>query len=371
MIQRKNCLFPSHVALGCVLIVFASSNASSMGASVKLAWDASPDPTVEGYFLYHQRSDIPGEAGLTRIDAEDQTEHVAISLQPGATYTFYVTAYNFVEDESEPSNEIVYTVPNEAPTAHAKNISLEGTGLSHPLTLSGADPEGFPLTYRIVTNPAKGQLQGTLPNLTYIASHRMNDTDQFVYVVSDGFSESAPVAVDIQLSLNKIPTATDDTITRKLAPTIKFNIGDILQNDQDADNDPLTITEIDATTLKGGTVTRQGSWVYFVPAVGTQIIDQFTYTVGDSIGGFSTARVTILFQGSSQFRSLTPSITEANTVLLKSIGIPGRSYIFEVSSDLVTWTPLETVTADSSGLVVFEDTDPSHVGSRFYRMIEP
>ena len=55
---------------------------------------------------------------------------------------------------------------NAPPVANNGAMDAD-TGMATPLTLTGSDPEGQALTYRVVAAPTHGSLSGTAPNLTY------------------------------------------------------------------------------------------------------------------------------------------------------------------------------------------------------------
>jgi len=80
--------------------------------SITLAWDPSPDPSVVGYYLYYgTASHVYGE----KVDAGSATSATVEGLFVAETYFFAVTAYNQQQMESEPSGEVVYTVPAPDP----------------------------------------------------------------------------------------------------------------------------------------------------------------------------------------------------------------------------------------------------------------
>ena len=77
--------------------------------AVTLAWDPSPTPTVVGYTIqYGTNSGRYSEFLLYGI----ATTAVIPELQEGVTYYFVVTAHTDGGLESDPSNELVYTVPD-------------------------------------------------------------------------------------------------------------------------------------------------------------------------------------------------------------------------------------------------------------------
>ncbi|MGA4644928.1 fibronectin type III domain-containing protein, partial [Limisphaera sp. 4302-co] len=81
-------------------------------AEVALAWDPSPDEWVTGYAIHYGTA-----SGVhpVRVDVGNVTNAVIDGLQPGVTYYFVATAYTADGLESDPSNEVSYTVPNPQP----------------------------------------------------------------------------------------------------------------------------------------------------------------------------------------------------------------------------------------------------------------
>jgi len=76
--------------------------------SVTLAWDASPDMGVTGYFVYCG----PASGVYTKkVPVGPATSVTLFDLAEGATCYFAVTAHDSSGLESIPSNEVVYSVP--------------------------------------------------------------------------------------------------------------------------------------------------------------------------------------------------------------------------------------------------------------------
>ena len=136
----------------------ASATSCLAFSSVTLAWDRSPDPTVTGYYLYYG-----GRSGTytNRLSA-GSTSNTVPNLTSGVTYYFVVTAYTAAGLESDPSNEVGYTVPMPAPritNAHrlpTGNFSVAGTGgPSQTCVLQAASSLGAPVVWTsISTNVA-------------------------------------------------------------------------------------------------------------------------------------------------------------------------------------------------------------------------
>ena len=109
--------------LRCCLVISAVTLPSLARAekSVTLAWDPSPTPTVVGYTVqYGTNSGQYSEFLLYGIE----TTAVIPELQEGVTYYFVVTAHTDEGLESDPSNELVYTVPDGTITYLPPSLNL-------------------------------------------------------------------------------------------------------------------------------------------------------------------------------------------------------------------------------------------------------
>ena len=79
--------------------------------SVTIAWTASPSP-VEGYNVY--RAAPGGAAARITVRLVPGTRYTDTAVEPGRTYTYYVTSVDFNGTESTPSEKITVTVPGAA-----------------------------------------------------------------------------------------------------------------------------------------------------------------------------------------------------------------------------------------------------------------
>ncbi|MGH9842518.1 MAG: Ig-like domain-containing protein [Blastocatellia bacterium] len=87
---------------------------------------------------------------------------------------------------------------NLPPTADAQTVALdEDTSLS--IKLTGGDPDGDPLSFKIVTSPKRGYLSGSAPNLTYTPLPNLFGEDSFGFVTNDGKASSRLATVTINV----------------------------------------------------------------------------------------------------------------------------------------------------------------------------
>ncbi|MGD0238631.1 MAG: fibronectin type III domain-containing protein, partial [Syntrophorhabdales bacterium] len=84
---------------------------AALSSQVTIAWDANSQPQVKGYKLYYGTSS--GQY-TTNADVENQTAATASGLQAGATYFFAATAYDSSGNESNYSQELSFTIPQNA-----------------------------------------------------------------------------------------------------------------------------------------------------------------------------------------------------------------------------------------------------------------
>ena len=82
-----------------------------------------------------------------------------------------------------------------APICEDSEVAVVNLG-SVAVTLLATDPQGFPLTYTIVTAPSEGVLTGTAPNLTYTSTGSVG-IDTFIFTASNGHVDSSQCTVSV------------------------------------------------------------------------------------------------------------------------------------------------------------------------------
>jgi uncharacterized repeat protein (TIGR01451 family) len=74
------------------------------------------------------------------------------------------------------------------------------------ITLTGADPEGDPITFSINTPPKDGVISGTVPNIKYTPNQNFNGADSFSFKVTDNHNGTSIATVNVNiLSVNDAP----------------------------------------------------------------------------------------------------------------------------------------------------------------------
>jgi hypothetical protein len=94
--------------LGALLgaICFAQQAFAGGACPLKLEWQSSADGTVTGYALYYGADGMPM---TNRMDVGLTNSVVLNNLTVSKDYSFYVVAYDSEQNESAPSNFLLYT----------------------------------------------------------------------------------------------------------------------------------------------------------------------------------------------------------------------------------------------------------------------
>uniref|UniRef100_UPI0026388995 Ig-like domain-containing protein n=1 Tax=uncultured Pelagimonas sp. TaxID=1618102 RepID=UPI0026388995 len=196
------------------------------------------------------------------------------------------------------TGEIVVTVTpegeNTPPTAVDDEATTpEGT----PVVIedpagNDSDPDGNPLTVTEIGDPTNGTAtlnpDGTV---TYTPADDFTGEDTIPYTVDDGNggTDTGEIVVTVTPEGNTDPDADDDAETTAVDTPVVISV---LTNDDDPEDDPLTVT---GTTepANGEVVVNADGTVTYTPDDGFTGTDTFDYTISDGNGGTDTATVTV------------------------------------------------------------------------------
>ena len=186
---------------------------------------------------------------------------------------------------------ITITPVNDPPSAQAQNLTMaEDTTLA--LTLTGADAENDPLTFRIAIPPARGSLSGIAPHLTYQPATNFSGPDSFTFQASDGQEWSVAAAVSIVVqAVDDAPVANAQTATtdEDMPVEITLNGGDI-------EGETLAFTLLTGPahgTLNMAPGPLSSEKVLYTPATNYSGNDSFTFTANDGQTNSRPATVTL------------------------------------------------------------------------------
>jgi hypothetical protein len=153
-----------------------------------------------------------------------------------------------------------------------------------------------------------------------------------------------------------------------------FSTANLISSASDPEGNPITFVAVARQSAGGATLTVLQDSIYYSPPPGFTNADTFTYTIADSWGAQSTGTVTVVMLPGSDLRPTLQllAVGEAD-FRLQFTGIPWTYYTVEFAPSLPTidWQVLGYAVADSTGMVVFDDTPPAGTRSRFYRVHYP
>ena len=203
------------------------------------------------------------------------------------TDAFTYMASDGAANSAEATVTITVTPVNHAPLSAADTFRVSVNGVLTVVTANGVlandtDVDGDILTASLVTITTSGALTLNADgSLTYTPNAGFHGSDAFRYTVSDG--QATSVETTVTIFVNDLPVVADDQyrIDEDTALDVDTAAG-ILNNDSDADGDPLAVRLITAAVHGTVTLNEDGSFTY-TPETNFDGTDSFTYIAADGI----------------------------------------------------------------------------------------
>jgi alpha-tubulin suppressor-like RCC1 family protein len=294
-------------------------------------------------------SDGNGQALTYRITTPP-TRGMLSGTLPAATYTPTsgqggADSFQYVVNDgiADSAPATVTVLVNDAPTAPNRSLSTnEDTPL--PLTLTGTDTNGNPLSDAIISQPMNGTLEASGANWTYRPSLNYHGPDSFTYQVNDGFVSSATATVSLTVTaVNDTPVAAAQSVTTAEDTALPIT---------------LTGTDVEGSTLtfaitvppQHGTLSGTGSSRSYTPALNYNGPDSFSFTVNDGQLTSTAAVIAITVQPVNDAPVANPvAVTSVPNVAFTLSGIDIESSPLTFS--IVTPPASGTLTGTSPQLV--------------------
>ncbi len=227
------------------------------------------------------------------LSTGDHTHVVDFSYAYGAGHVVYSTipldyylGSNTNFDRVYAPNVVAYGVDllNSPPVAYSGGITTD-EDVPFQGRLGASDPDGDPLTFRIIDQPLHGTVTLTDPHTgeyVYTSAPNYFGSDSFTFVANDGQADSAVAAVGVTVNPVNDPPMVD------AGPDVALNEGDVFRftaTGSDVEGDPLTYTWDfgDGTTGAG----RVADHAFAVGGVYTVAV-----TADDGHGGTATDALT-------------------------------------------------------------------------------
>ncbi|WP_335918630.1 Ig-like domain-containing protein [Shewanella algae] len=219
-------------------------------------------------------------------------------LSNGTGYSFTVSASNIAGTgpASSPSNTVTPEPDNKAPSISGTPAGSVDQDSYYSFIPTATDPDQDPLTFSISNKPAwasfntaSGELSGT-PLREHVGV-----SDNIIIRVSDGAlsTDLAPFSVEVK-AVNQAPQANHDRIAQAFSQENSYLL-DVLANDSDPDDDPLTIVDI-STSLGTATVLGDKLQLTVPENFNGQVRLSYSITDGEF---YDSAKVSFSIEGSN------------------------------------------------------------------------
>ncbi len=149
-----------------------------------------------------------GFASVAKTDGSVRSYNLRMAPTTTGEFTLTLTATDARGARTTATVRVTVIQPNRAPEVIDQLVTTdEDTAKS--FTLNGTDPDRNPLTWTVLTQPTKGKLTGTPPNLTYTPDANYFGRDSFTFKTNDGRLDSKTATLFIQVdSVNDAPVLT-------------------------------------------------------------------------------------------------------------------------------------------------------------------
>ncbi len=195
-----------------------------------------------------------------------------------------------VTSGGQSSNALTFTYASSAPVAtNGSKTTAEDTATT--VTLTATDPDGDPLTYFVVAQPAAGTGQVTLNGAvaTYTPASNYHGSTSFTFKANDGALDSNTGTIALTVTpVNDAPIATAKSATTPSGTKVDVTLAGV-----DVDGDALTFAISTPPSAAQGTATLAGAVASFTPASGFSGAASFSFTASDGTLTSAPAQVTI------------------------------------------------------------------------------
>jgi VCBS repeat-containing protein len=245
--------------------------------------------------------------------------------------SFTFRANDGKDDSNVATISLIITAENSPPVANDAAVTT-AEDASVEITLSANDPEGNPLTYTIVDQPANGTLAGSGANRTYTPNANYNGADSFTFKVSDGQLDSGVATILITVeSVNDAPTATGQSVSTAEDTPVQITLVAA-----DVDGDALTYVVV--TQPQHGALSGTGGTLTYTPAANYFGPDSFTFKVNDGAADSNVATVLLTVTPVNDApvadpQSVTTPFNTPVNITLTGSDVDGDDLTFEVTVD--------------------------------------
>ncbi len=251
---------------------------------------------------------------------------------------------------------------------NAGQISVQGTNVSYGgVAFATLSQTSNSLVVALGSNSVtSGALTALLREVTFATDDA--NTNFLVIQVALSYGSNTVLASRL-VALDSPPVANNVVITATKGLTVTIPISELLTNVTDVDGYVITLASVNSISEKGGRITTNATTLTYTPPNNlTGNEDEFEVLYSDGHGGETVGFVTFEFLAPNELQIDASQISTAG-IQLTFGGTPGTVYDIQVSTDLLNWSFLETVTATSTGVVGVLDAAAKSMPYRFYRAV--
>lgn len=214
---------------------------------------------------------------------------------------------------------LTITAVNDAPIAIADNMNTnEDTNITFNPLSNDSDVENHTISLVSATlnNPSNGTLTtGTNGELTFAPNANFFGVQTISYTIKDSLEATALSFITLTVvSVNDTPVANNDTAIGDEDTNIAVNV---LANDTDIENDPLTISNI--TANHGNVSIQNANSLIYTPELHFFGQDTINYTITDPSGASDNATVAVTINSVNDAPNTQPdnaTVDEDNPVTI-------------------------------------------------------
>jgi hypothetical protein len=189
---------------GPIITSFTSNKSTAFqGESIQLSWVVDTSNITGTYTYAIQRGATQIATGSTASGNFPTTIPDLAGNAQNIVYTF--SAIETGGNNVTRTADVTVSADPGKPTAANQGGLVVQSPTSLPITLGGSDPNGGTLVYSIVSDPTRGTLSGSPPNVIYDPIPGSYGPDSFTFKVNDGTYDSNVATVSLQV--NAPPTA--------------------------------------------------------------------------------------------------------------------------------------------------------------------
>jgi alpha-tubulin suppressor-like RCC1 family protein len=270
--------------------------------------------------------------------------------------------------------------PPTVATMAASSVEAAGAVLNATVNAAGATTTlsfdyGPTTDYGSTISAAPGSVTGTSTTAVSAAVGGLIPGLTYHFRVRASSANGTSLGADMTFIAGSAPVFSGYVISTPFGKQAVVSAAKLLAKASDPDGEAILVAAVGPASANGGSVTLGAGSILYTPPAGFSGADIFPVIISDAGGATTTGSVTVNVGPAPTAGGQTanpPKLTLLTDggMEIRFHGIPGRSYQIQRSTDLSSWSTITTVTANSTGGMVFIDAGPPKP-SAYYRLALP